>query len=91
MELALRIKQLTGSSSEIVLVPYDQAYGAGFDDMQRRVPDTRRARELLGWSPTWKLDDIVNEMAHACVESEEGHPSRPEVEADSRQHAYTVS
>jgi len=61
--LAQRIKQLTGSNSEIVLVPYDEAYGRGFDDMPRRVPDLTRARDLLGWSPKRCLDDIIHEIA----------------------------
>jgi UDP-glucose 4-epimerase len=65
MNLALRIKKLTGSNSKIVLVPYEQAYGPGFDDMKRRVPDISRAGELLGWRPTRTLDDIILEMAQA--------------------------
>jgi UDP-glucose 4-epimerase len=63
MDLALRIKKLTGSSSKVVLVPYEQAYGPGFDDMKRRVPDISRAQELLGWRPSRNLDDIILEMA----------------------------
>ena len=67
MNLALRIKKLTGSNSKIVLVPYEQAYGPGFDDMKRRVPDISRAGELLGWQPTRTLDDIILEMAQAST------------------------
>ena len=63
MDLARRIKSLTGSSSEIVLVPYDQAYGPSFDDMKRRVPDITRAFELLHWRPSRTLDEIILEMA----------------------------
>jgi UDP-glucose 4-epimerase len=63
MDLARRIKKLTGSHSEIVLVPYEQAYGPGFDDMKRRVPDITRAAELLGWKPALTLDEIILEMA----------------------------
>jgi UDP-glucose 4-epimerase len=58
-DLAERIRSLTASDSEIVLVPYDEAYEAGFEDMQRRRPDTTRLRNLLGWQPTRTLDDIV--------------------------------
>jgi hypothetical protein len=43
MDLAIKVKALTGSSSEIVLIPYDQAYEAGFEDMPRRVPNPRRS------------------------------------------------
>jgi UDP-glucose 4-epimerase len=63
IDLAKRIKKLTRSNSEIVLVPYEHAYGPGFDDMRRRVPDLRRASELLGWAPSRTLEEIVLEMA----------------------------
>jgi UDP-glucose 4-epimerase len=63
LQLAKRIKTITGSKSEIVLVPYDRAYGAGFDDMTRRMPDITRARQLLAWTPTRTLDDILIEVA----------------------------
>ena len=62
-ELAERVRALTGSLSEIVLVPYDEAYEAGFEDMQRRRPDTSKIHGLLGWSPTRNLDDIVLSVA----------------------------
>ena len=62
-ELAERVRALTGSSREIVLVPYDEAYEAGFEDMQRRRPDTSKIHGLLGWSPTRNLDDIVLSVA----------------------------
>jgi UDP-glucose 4-epimerase len=48
-----------GSSSKIRYVPYDEAYEEGFEDMQRRVPDTTRARELVGFEPQVALDDIL--------------------------------
>src|SRR5215510_9393790 len=51
LELAQRIQQRTGSRSEIVLVPYDQAYEEGFADMPRRVPDLFRIRSLIGYEP----------------------------------------
>jgi UDP-glucose 4-epimerase len=58
-ELAARVKALTGSSSEIVRVPYDQAYEAGFEDMPRRVPDISRIKGLVGYTPTVELDEIL--------------------------------
>jgi UDP-glucose 4-epimerase len=57
LELAARVKDLTGSDSEIVLVPYEEAYGEGFEDMRRRVPDTAKIEEMLHWRPTTTLDD----------------------------------
>jgi UDP-glucose 4-epimerase len=71
LELAERIKQLTGSRSEIQLIPYEQAYGPGFDDMMRRVPDLTRAEELLGWAPKRKLNDIIAEIASTLAPSDE--------------------
>jgi UDP-glucose 4-epimerase len=59
LELADRVKRVTGSSSPIELVPYDEAYGPGFEDMRRRVPDIRKIRELIGYEPTVGLDEIL--------------------------------
>jgi UDP-glucose 4-epimerase len=59
LELAQRIKTLSRGSSSIVTVPYEQAYGEGFEDMARRVPDTSRIEELLGWRPRHSLDDTL--------------------------------
>jgi UDP-glucose 4-epimerase len=59
-ELADKIISRTGSSSPIVHMPYEDAYGPGFEDMQRRVPDCSRLQELIGFSPKHSLDDIIN-------------------------------
>ena len=58
-DLAARIKTLTRSTSEIVCVPYEQAYEAGFEDMPRRVPDISKVRTLVGYEPTVELDEIL--------------------------------
>jgi UDP-glucose 4-epimerase len=60
--LARRIKELTGSRSEIVTIPYDQAYEAGFEDMPRRVPDITKVRALVGYEPTVELDEILTRV-----------------------------
>jgi UDP-glucose 4-epimerase len=60
--LAERVKALTGSASEIVTVPYDQAYEAGFEDMPRRVPDISRIRNLVGYEPKVHLDEILTRV-----------------------------
>jgi UDP-glucose 4-epimerase len=62
MELARRVKELTGSKSEIVTVPYDEAYEEGFEDMPRRVPDTSKAEALVGFRPTITLDEILRSV-----------------------------
>jgi len=59
LALAERVKALTGSPSEIRLVPYSEAYAPGFEDMQRRLPDTTRIEKLLGWTPEHSLDQIL--------------------------------
>jgi len=58
-QLAERIKTLTGSHSDIVRIPYDEAYEAGFEDMPRRVPDISKVRSLIGYAPTVELDEIL--------------------------------
>jgi UDP-glucose 4-epimerase len=61
--LADRAIALTESSSEIQFVPYEEAYGEGFEDMRRRVPSLEKARQLIGYQPTRSLDDIINDVA----------------------------
>ncbi|MDQ3135137.1 MAG: GDP-mannose 4,6-dehydratase [Acidobacteriota bacterium] len=62
LELARRVKELTKSDSEIVLVPYDEAYEEGFEDMPRRVPDTSKINALVGFQPEIKLDGILEQV-----------------------------
>jgi UDP-glucose 4-epimerase len=59
LQLAQRVKRLTDSESEIVFVPYEQAYGQGFEDMMRRVPDISKAHKLIGYSPAVHLDETL--------------------------------
>jgi len=61
--LATRAISLTESSSEIKFVPYEEAYGEGFEDMQRRVPSLEKAKRLIGYKPTRTLDNIINDVA----------------------------
>jgi UDP-glucose 4-epimerase len=63
INLARRIIALTGSTSMIKLVSYKKAYGPGYEDMQRRVPDNTAARKAFGFKPTTGLDDIITEVA----------------------------
>ncbi len=58
-ELAERVIELAGSQSSLEFIPYDAAYEAGFEDMERRVPNTTRARQLVGFEPSVGLDDII--------------------------------
>lgn len=69
-DLARRVKECAQSASPIVTIPYDEAYAPGFEDMQRRVPDTSRIHALLGWSPQRSLDEVLNSV----VEFERARP-----------------
>lgn len=65
-DLARRVIELTDGDTSpadrIQLVPYDDAYEAGFEDMQRRVPDLRRIHDAIGWAPEFQLDDTLREI-----------------------------
>ena len=63
MELAKRVIELTGSSSTIEKIAYENAYPEGFEDMQRRVPDISKIKQVLGWSPEINLDQIIKDIA----------------------------
>jgi UDP-glucose 4-epimerase len=58
-QLAERVKTVVDSQSEIIFVPYAEAYATGFEDMQRRVPDTERINQMLGWRSEIPLDDTL--------------------------------
>ncbi len=61
-ELAERVIELAGSQSSLEFIPYDAAYEAGFEDMERRVPNTTRAMQLVGFEPSASLDDIIQSV-----------------------------
>ena len=63
MELAKKVIELTGSTSSIEKIAYEKAYPEGFEDMQRRVPDISKIKQVLGWSPEIKLDQIIKDIA----------------------------
>src|SRR5437899_898542 len=62
LDLANRVRELAGSSSPIKLVPYDEAYESGFEDMPRRLPDLAKVSALIGYRPRYTLDDILVEV-----------------------------
>ena len=62
LDLARQVQRMTESKSEITIVPYEEAYEPGFEDMQRRVPDTNKIRSLLGWHPTKSLAEILSDV-----------------------------
>ncbi len=66
LDLGHRVREAADSESEVTLVPYDDAYEPGFEDMPRRVPDLSKIERVLGWSPTRNLDQILGDV----IESE---------------------
>ncbi|HET6960074.1 MAG TPA: NAD-dependent epimerase/dehydratase family protein [Vicinamibacterales bacterium] len=62
LALAERVRELSGSDSPIKLVPYDDAYESGFEDMPRRVPDLTRVEGLIGYKATLQLDEILTQV-----------------------------
>ena len=62
MDLAKKVIEITESKSEIKKIPYSEAYPAGFEDMQRRVPDISKIKNLLGWSPEIGLEQIIRDI-----------------------------
>ena len=63
LELAKKVIEFTGSTSAIEKMAYDKAYPAGFEDMQRRVPDISKIKQDLGWVPEINLDQIIKDIA----------------------------
>jgi UDP-glucose 4-epimerase len=61
-QLAEKIVERTGSSSTITYTPYDEAYPAGYEDMQRRVPDITKIKTSIGWAPQNTLDSIIDDV-----------------------------
>ena len=63
MELAKKVIEITGSKSSIEKIAYENAYPEGFEDMQMRVPDISKIKQVLGWSPEINLDQIIKDIA----------------------------
>jgi UDP-glucose 4-epimerase len=63
MELAKKVIEITESKSSIEKIAYEKAYPEGFEDMQRRVPDISRIKQVLGWEPKINIDQIINDTA----------------------------
>ncbi|HEY1357626.1 MAG TPA: GDP-mannose 4,6-dehydratase [Thermoleophilaceae bacterium] len=80
LDLARRVREAAGSSSEIELVPYEQAYEEGFEDMQRRIPDIGKLDGLIGWQPTRDLSQILSDVvehrrARSAVDEQLAQPA----------------
>ena len=62
-DLAQKIIEVTGSKSRIIYVPYSEAYGDGFEDMERRVPNIDLINQLVGWKPQRELSSIIEDIS----------------------------
>ena len=62
IELARWVIERAGSSSGITLVPYEEAYGEGFEELGRRRPDTTALRGLTGWQPRYTIEDAIDDV-----------------------------
>lgn len=74
--LAERVIELTGSQSEIQMVPYDDAYAPGFEDMMRRVPSIEKLHKLIGYAPRCSLNDTLRRV----IDYERGRLDLPQVD-----------
>ena len=63
VDLAKKVFAVTGSSSAIEMMNYEKAYPAGFEDMERRVPDISKIKRVLGWEPQIGLEQIIKDIA----------------------------
>ena len=61
-ELALKVKEMTDSDSEIEHIPYEKAYGPGFEDMQRRCPSIKKINKLIGFKPSYDLEAMIQSV-----------------------------
>ncbi len=62
LDLAKKIADITGSKSDIKLIPYEVAYEADFEDMERRVPDIEKVSQIIDFKPNDNLDNILREI-----------------------------
>jgi UDP-glucose 4-epimerase len=62
-QLAEQVLELTGSKSDITFTPYTDAYPAGFEDIQRRVPNISKVKSAIGWAPKKDLQQIISDIA----------------------------
>jgi UDP-glucose 4-epimerase len=59
--LAARVIQYTKSNSALKFLKYEDVFGVGFEDMERRVPDISKAAKILGWKPSKTINDIIRD------------------------------
>lgn len=90
MDLARKVKAIVGSQSELVNVPYEEAYEQGFEDMARRVPDLTKINRLIGFTPKVRLDEIIVRVRDYFAEQRQNAKS-PESNGQFTAHVYEQS
>lgn len=82
LDLARKILALTGSSSPLEFVPYEEAYSTGFEDMRRRVPDVSKLRHTIGYVPDTSLEENLQRIIQHMLAAEPGLAARPRVQME---------
>jgi UDP-glucose 4-epimerase len=83
-DLALKVRQMTDSRSELRFVSYEQAFDGAFEDMPRRVPDITKLRHFVGYEPRVQLEGIIDSVVRYWTESERAEVRRARREGRSR-------
>lgn len=89
-DLAIKVKERTGSKSPIAFVPYNQVFDDGFEDMPRRVPDISKIHKAIGYRPTVQLDEIIDHVVDFYGASIK-RPATEAVAADSQMEFVPVA
>jgi UDP-glucose 4-epimerase len=74
--LGLRPTTVGADDERVVFIPYEEAYEAGFEDMRRRVPDTRKIRAAVEWEPQLSLDDTLRRVVTYCAQTDGASAAR---------------
>ena len=85
LDLASMVIKMTGSQSKMVLVPYDQAYEEGFEDMRRRLPDLSKIENLIGYKPSMNLPELLNQIIAHERERSGSRVDYPQLDLDQPQ------
>ncbi|MGB1289254.1 MAG: GDP-mannose 4,6-dehydratase, partial [Aggregatilineales bacterium] len=72
LQLAERVRERAGSTSDIKLIPYEQVYASGFEDFRRRVPDISKIAGVTGWEPLMSLNATIDSIIEYYREQENG-------------------
>lgn len=91
LALARRVIDVLGSRSSICMIPYDEAYAEGYEDMRRRVPNNALARELVGFEPSTPLDEVIRNVAGAASAGSQANEAMPLAGASGMQPRPAVA